>query len=88
ELRDRPREAEVLAGFAKEEAAKALILLDIARCPEKQVAGKLNKLLNRFYGHLDRLIYAQLAEWWFTDVAECHSACNIDPVSRGIGVQN
>jgi hypothetical protein len=21
-------------------------------------------------------------------MAECHSACNIDPLSRGIGVQN
>jgi hypothetical protein len=79
-LRDRPREAEVLAGFAKEEAAKALILLDIARCPEKQVAGKLNKLLNRFYGHLDRLIYAQLAEWWFTDVAELRKA--VEPLRK------
>jgi len=80
ELRDRPREAEVLAGFAKEEAAKALILLDIARCPEKQVAGKLNKLLNRFYGHLDRLIYAQLTEWWFTDVAELRKA--VEPLRK------
>jgi TPR repeat protein len=25
---------------------------------------------------------------WYHDGADCHSACNIDPLSRGIGVQN
>lgn len=80
ELCERPREAEVLAGFAKEEAAKVLILLDIVRCPEKQVATKLNNLLSRFYGHLERLIYAQLTEWWFTDVAELRKA--VEPLRK------
>src|SRR3546814_5745778 len=32
------REATVLEGFAEEEAAKALILVDLIRCPPKQVA--------------------------------------------------
>ncbi len=38
ELREKPREARVLAGFAKEEAAKVLTLLDVVRCPQKRVA--------------------------------------------------
>lgn len=52
ELRTMPREAEVLAGFAKEEAAKILILMDVVRCPDKLVASKLSMLIGRFYGHL------------------------------------
>ncbi|WP_244608682.1 hypothetical protein [Bradyrhizobium algeriense] len=74
ELNAMPREAEVLEGFAKEEAAKILILLDVVRCPEKRVAGKLSMLIGRFYGHLERLIYAQLAEWWSEDIARLRKA--------------
>lgn len=80
ELGEKPREAEVLAGFAKEEAAKILVLLDVIRCPDKQLAGKLSKLVGRFYGHLDRLIYAQLAEWWCTDVADLRKA--VEPLRK------
>ncbi|TAI59686.1 hypothetical protein CWO89_44920 [Bradyrhizobium sp. Leo170] len=50
ELRGKPREAEVLAGFAKEEAAKILILLDIVRCPEKRISGKVTNWLAGFMG--------------------------------------
>lgn len=63
-----PREAEVLRGFAKEEAAKILILIDVLRCPKYLLAGKLPIIVGRFYGHLERLIYAQLTEWWCEDV--------------------
>lgn len=80
ELREKPREAEVLAGFAKEEAAKILILFDIVRCPEKLVGSRLNKLIARFYGHLERLIYAQLSEWWFTDVSDLRKA--VEPLRK------
>jgi hypothetical protein len=80
ELRTMPREAEVLEGFAKEEAAKILILLDAMRCPEKLVAGKLNMLIGRFYGHLERLIYAQLAEWWCEDIARLRKA--VEPLRK------
>ncbi|MGY2803563.1 hypothetical protein [Bradyrhizobium sp. USDA 4506] len=80
ELREKPREAEVLAGFAKEEAAKILILLDIIRCPEKRIAGKVNKLVGRFYGHLERLIYAQLSDWWSIDVADLRKA--VEPLRK------
>ncbi|WP_229171141.1 MULTISPECIES: hypothetical protein [Bradyrhizobium] len=80
ELREKPREAEVLAGFAKEEAAKILILLDIVRYPEKRLAGKVNKLVGRFYGHRERLIYAQLSDWWSIDVADLRKA--VEPLRK------
>jgi hypothetical protein len=79
-LRAMPREAEVLAGFAKEEAAKILILMDVVRCPAKLVATKLNMLIDRFYEHLERLIYAQLAEWWFEDIARLRKG--VEPLRK------
>lgn len=35
QLSELPREANVLEGFAEEEAAKVLILMDVVRCPPK-----------------------------------------------------
>ena len=43
QLRGFPREAEVLRGHAVEEAAKALILIDAARCPKKLVSQHMGK---------------------------------------------
>jgi hypothetical protein len=71
------REAKVLEGFAKEEAAKILILMDAVRCPPKLVASKLNRIVGWFYDHLARLIYAEAVSWkplnfastWTTNVA-------------------
>jgi hypothetical protein len=63
QLQDHPREAEVLEGFAEEEAAKILILMDAVRCPPKLVASKLNRLIGWFYDHLARLIYAEAVTW-------------------------
>jgi hypothetical protein len=80
ELREKPREAEVLEGFAKEESAKILILLDAVRCPQNRVAGKLNKLLRWFYGHHQRLIVAQLAEWWSPNVADLRKS--VEPLRK------
>ncbi|MBS7532314.1 hypothetical protein KHC28_01430 [Ancylobacter sonchi] len=65
-----PRESAVLEGFAEEEAAKILILMDAVRCPAKLVAGKLNVLIGWFYDHLARLIYAEAADMKPTDLAE------------------
>jgi hypothetical protein len=62
-LQDHPREAKVLEGFAEEEAAKILILMDAVRCPPKLIASKLNKLIGWFYDHLARLIYAEAVRW-------------------------
>lgn len=46
-LTDMPREAEVLEGFAKEEAAKILILMDAVRCPAKLLPSKLGTTTSR-----------------------------------------
>jgi hypothetical protein len=63
QLRDHPREARVLKGFAEEEAAKILILMDVVRCPPKLISSRLNKLIGWFYDHLARLIYAEATSW-------------------------
>jgi hypothetical protein len=57
------REAKVLEGFAEEEAAKILILMDAVRCPPKLIASKLNRIVGWFYDHLARLIYAEAVSW-------------------------
>ena len=63
-LRTNPREATVLEGFAEEEAAKALILLDVARCPPSQISGRIGRIISKiFYDHLARLIYAKAQSW-------------------------
>src|SRR5439155_17953231 len=59
QLEARPREAKVLEGFAEEEAAKILILMDGVRCPPKLVSSKLKRIIGWFYDHLARLIYAE-----------------------------
>ena len=62
-LDENPREAAVLEGFAEEEAAKALILVDLVRCPPSKVAGRLGRIIDTFYSHLARLIYAKAQSW-------------------------
>lgn len=62
-LQQRPREANVLEGFAEEEAAKILILMDIVRCPPELVASRIGPLVGRFYDHLARLLYAEAQRW-------------------------
>ena len=75
-----PREAEVLRGFAKEEAAKILVLMDLVRCPTTLLDDRLGTLVNRFYAHLDRLIYAQVAEWWAEDIVRLRAS--IEPLRK------
>lgn len=62
-LVDNPREALVLEGFAEEEAAKVLILLDLVRCPPDKVEGRIGRIIKHFYSHLARLIYAKAQSW-------------------------
>jgi hypothetical protein len=62
-LHDLPREADVLIAFAAEEAAKALILIDIVRCPARLVPSKIGIMTKWFYNHLARLIYAEACLW-------------------------
>lgn len=55
------RASEVMRGFADEEAAKVLILIDYVRCPRK--SGRKSQVLNRFYGHVAKRIYAMACEY-------------------------
>jgi len=67
---DMARESSVLKGHAEEEAAKILILMDIVRCPKKRIAGRIGKLMNWYYDHLSRLLYAEACQWRPVDLKE------------------
>ena len=69
-LHDAPREAEVLKGFAEEEAAKILILMDAVRCPPQLLGSKLGVILGWFYNHLAQLIYVDAVCWKPMHVAQ------------------
>lgn len=61
----------MLVGFAEEEAAKTLILLDIVRCPPAQVSSRVGRIVKKvFYDHLARLIYAEAQSWKPVNVAQ------------------
>ncbi|MDE2757638.1 MAG: hypothetical protein OXU26_02695 [Acidobacteriota bacterium] len=70
QLKDRLREAEVLKGFAEEEAAKILILMDAVRCPMPLINSRIGKITGWFYDHLARLIYTETVRWRQMDVSE------------------
>lgn len=55
------RASEIMCGFADEEAAKVLILIDYVRCPKssKQRA----QVLKRFYGHVAKRIHAMACDY-------------------------
>lgn len=70
-LHENPREALVLVGFAEEESAKALILMDLVRCPASEVSNRIGRIVNKvFYNHLARMIYAKAQAWKPNNVAE------------------
>ena len=69
-LENGSREQSVLEGFAVEEAAKALILMDLVRCPAKHIARRVKRVVNTFYDHLGRMIYADAQGWKVSDVTE------------------
>ena len=54
------RAAEILRGFAEEEAAKVLILIDAVRCPSDRP--EKVETLKSFYNHIAKRIYAMM---WF-----------------------
>jgi hypothetical protein len=78
QLEDSRREAEVLIGFAKEEAAKILIIMDIVRCPPQRVDGRIGEMLKWFYSHLARLLYAEAMGWNALDLFELRRYVNLD----------
>ena len=77
-LEDSRREADVLTGLAKEEAAKILIILDIVRCPPTRVDGRIGTMLKWFYSHLARLLYAEAAGWNAVDLIELRRYVDAD----------
>lgn len=62
-LREFPRESTMLESHAEEECAKALILIDIVRCPSHKVPDRIGKMMRWFYDHLAQLIYAKAQSW-------------------------
>lgn len=67
--RDTVRGHQVLNVFATEEAAKILIILDMARCGWNNSAAK-SRLLKAFYNHVLRHVYAQVHQGSPADYAE------------------
>ena len=50
------RVSDIIRGFAEEEAAKILILIDLIRCPS--IPERKAETAKRFYGHVGKRIYA------------------------------
>ena len=62
--------AQIMAGFADEEAAKVLILVDVVRCPPSRQAD-LRRTVGYFDKHLAKRIYAEACRWrptWFEEL--------------------
>lgn len=81
-VKDQPREAEILARNAEEEAAKALILMDIVRCPPKRAAAHAGKLMGYFYSHLARMIWADMCGAFVDTPAEIQHYVDMDRTSH------
>lgn len=75
-LTDHARETDVLVGYAEEEAAKALILIDMVRCPPKLIPSRIGIMTKWFYSHLARLIYAEAARWKPMHVSQLQDYAN------------
>ena len=60
----------ILERHAAEEAVKALILLDVARCPAKVISRRIGPLMNAFYDHMARLLWADACHWCAAHLAE------------------
>ena len=78
------REAAVLERHAEEEAAKALILLDMVRCPGWLISSRMGSMVRCFYSHLARLIYAESVGWRPTDVAELRKYVDMNRKSHHV----
>ena len=55
------RASEIMRGFAEEEAAKVLILIDYVRCPRS--SERRVQVLKRFYGHVAKRIHAMACDY-------------------------
>ena len=72
-----PPEAGVLRGFAEEESAKALILINAVRCPRHRAPAKLGAIVGWFYSHLARLIYAESFQFPPLNVQQLQEAVDL-----------
>ncbi|MDX5955963.1 MULTISPECIES: hypothetical protein [Azospirillum] len=72
-LGERGRVAIMLESHATEELAKALILVDIVRCPPKLRPSRIATMMGWFYDHLARLIYVDAQSWKPTSVTQLQS---------------
>jgi hypothetical protein len=63
------RAGAILSLHAEEESAKALMLLDLVRCPIRHSASR-RRLARQVYDHLARLIYAESCGWRPVSFAE------------------
>lgn len=66
------RASEIMLGFAEEEAAKFLILIDFVRCPRD--SDRRTQMLNRFHDHVEKRAYANTCSYHriasFRDLSE------------------
>ena len=83
-LKKHPREASVLLGYATEEAAKILILMDAVRCPDKIVSSNIGKIVSWFYNHLARLIYAEAIHWKSANTKELREYVDLQRLSHSV----
>jgi hypothetical protein len=60
----------ILERHAAEEAVKALILLDVARCPASLIARRIGPLMSAFYDHMARLLWADACHWCAATLGE------------------
>ena len=67
------RAAEIIRGFAEEEAAKVLILIDVVRCPP--TSARKSETLKYFYSHLAKRIYAMICS--FPLIASFKELCDL-----------
>jgi AbiV family abortive infection protein len=77
----RLRAAEVMTGLADEEAAKVLILLDLVRAGVSDPQ-MLKQQTARFYEHLARRIYAEMAHMAPASLGEIESLVNLERKSH------
>lgn len=68
----------ILERHAAEEAVKALILLDVARCPAKVISRRIGPLMNAFYDHMARLLWADACHWCAATLAELQAYLDHD----------
>ena len=65
--------ARIIGGFAAEEAAKVIVLLDAVRCP-RECEDKRKQTLQRFYSHLAKGLYVEVCDWQVTDYQDLINA--------------